>query len=241
VAASAPDPSGLTAGGIEETAAVAAQHLDVGQEVVREPYGLGALEVGVAGCNRVDVLLRLAQQAEAELVDRVDDPPARRQRVEAQVGRDLVVAAARGVQLLARLTDLLGELDLEVHMDVLEGGVEIDRALAELLLDDLQGGDDLVGLLDRDDPLAREHAGVGDGPGDIVRQEAPVERGGRVEACRVGVEPGAETSTTHGGRHNTVGLWRVVSGQALRRRTLTAVVSSKNFKAVSMEVPTDSR
>ena len=45
-----------------------------------------------------------------------------------QVERDLVVAAARGVQALARAADPLCELRLDEHVDVLRAGVEDERA-----------------------------------------------------------------------------------------------------------------
>ncbi len=66
--------------------------------MVREPHRLRALQVRVAGQHRVEVLARALEQHAAQL----REPALRRVRrvaqVEREVGRDLVVAAAPGVQ-----------------------------------------------------------------------------------------------------------------------------------------------
>ncbi len=58
------------------------------------------------------------------LVDSVAD-------VEPEIGRDLVVARTRGVQPSRRGSDQLAEPALDIHVNVLERALEIERALAD--------------------------------------------------------------------------------------------------------------
>ena len=91
------------------------------EQVVAEGDGLGGLQVGEAG-HRVRGVLRGAGgegshdvgDLGVEPVDGVADP-------KAEVGGDLVVATARGVQALAGLADRLRQPRLYVHVDVFEG------------------------------------------------------------------------------------------------------------------------
>ena len=65
-----------------------------------------------------------------QAVDRVAHP-------KAEIGRDLVVAGARGVQPLAGLADQLGEPRLDIHMNVFERLGERERAALDLARDRL--------------------------------------------------------------------------------------------------------
>ncbi len=90
---------------------------------------LAALEVGVAGDDGGGVLLRAVEQG---VLERADD--FRQQAVdlvaavEADVGGDLVVAGAGGVEFRAGRADASGERGLDVHVDVLERGRELEVA-----------------------------------------------------------------------------------------------------------------
>ena len=63
---------------------------------------------------------------------------------EPQVGGDLVVAAAAGVELAADVADAVDERPLDVHVDVFELVAEREVAGGDFLMDLLQAGDDLV-------------------------------------------------------------------------------------------------
>jgi hypothetical protein len=54
---------------------------------------------------------------------------------QAEIGRHLVVAAARRVQPLAGLADALGQPRLDVHVDIFQPGVEDEVAGRDLLSD----------------------------------------------------------------------------------------------------------
>ena len=52
--------------------------------------------------------------------------------IETEIGRDLVVARARGVQPAGGGADQLGQPALDIHMDVFERALEVEAALADL-------------------------------------------------------------------------------------------------------------
>ena len=65
--------------------------------------------------------LQLARARGGHGVDLVADP-------EPQVGRDLVVAAAAGVELAADVADAVDERPLDVHVDVFQLLAELEAA-----------------------------------------------------------------------------------------------------------------
>ncbi len=86
--------------------------------------GLRPLEMGVAGHDGVLVLLRLSAEDRLQLQQLPHDDGDLLPDIHAEVQRHLVVAAAGGVQALARVADPRGEQGLDVHVDVLVVGGE---------------------------------------------------------------------------------------------------------------------
>ena len=66
---------------------------------------------------------------------------------QAQVRRYLVITAAPGVQPAPDVTGYLSDPALDGGVDVLVAGLEHERALGDLLLDDAQGGQQRPGFL----------------------------------------------------------------------------------------------
>lgn len=83
---------------IGETAPVARGHFDVGEQVMPEGDRLGALQVGEAGHDRVEMFQGLARQRLLIVAQRGIKSVDAIADVEAEVGCDLVVARTRGVQ-----------------------------------------------------------------------------------------------------------------------------------------------
>src|SRR5580704_15882815 len=117
VPASAPAPSG-------EAAAVARRHLDIGKKMMAERHRLRRLQMGKTRHDGVSVLERLlgeraliGGERAVDLIDGIAHP-------QPEIGCDLVVARARGVQPPRRRPDQLREPALDIHMDVLEGALE---------------------------------------------------------------------------------------------------------------------
>ena len=113
---------------IGEAAAVAADHLDIGHQMMAEGHRLGDLQMSIAGHHRggfrlgpVDQRLLQLAHCPIEALDRAAHP-------QPQIGRDLIVARTRGVQAPRRRPDQLGEARLDVHVNVLVLGAEAEAA-----------------------------------------------------------------------------------------------------------------
>src|SRR2546425_4100488 len=136
---------------------------------------LRALQVRVPGHHRVDLAARSldegARQVEhrgIELVEAID-------REHAEVERDLVIPASRGVQLSADVTDEVAKATLDDRVNVLDVGRPGERALLDLGADPLERIDDLPRLVRREDPPAPQHPGVSETAPDIVCRDPMVE------------------------------------------------------------------
>ena len=117
---------------IGEAAAVARRHLHIGQQMMAERHRLRRLQMGKARHHRRGVIERLLRQRPligrergVDLVDGVAHP-------EPEVGRDLIVARARGMQAPGGRPDQLGEPAFDVHVDVLQRALEGELAGLDL-------------------------------------------------------------------------------------------------------------
>lgn len=162
---------------IREPGVVAFQHLDVGEEMVREINRLGALEMRVAGDDDGEIFRaegdeRFLQRANflGEQGDLVAQP-------EADVERDLVVARAAGVELRAG-GNALRQFRLEVHVDVLEFRLPPEFSGGDFLADLFEAGADGLQFRRGEHADLGEHGGVRDGADEIVFPEPPVEGNG---------------------------------------------------------------
>ena len=141
--ASAPAPSGMTPQARSTAAkrvAVARGHPEPGEQVVGEVDRLRALQVGVAGQRPVEVALGGLDERRHVGVELRLGAARRLAREERDVGDDLVVARARGVQLAAGAPGDRRQPPLDGHVDVLVVGLERERAVAQLALDLVQAG-----------------------------------------------------------------------------------------------------
>ncbi len=92
--------------------------------MVAERHRLRGLQMGEAG-HRIGGMRGGAVGQRAHQVGKLRiEPVDRVAHPQAEIGRHLVVAAARGVQPLAGLADALGQPRLDVHVDVFERLVE---------------------------------------------------------------------------------------------------------------------
>lgn len=167
------------AAAVGKARAVAAQHLEIRQQMVAEGHRLRHLQVREAGQGCVDVgfgrieqgFLQIAQQA-VDVVDRVAQP-------EPDVGSNLVIARAAGMQALAGIADQRREAFLDVEMDVLVVEVPVEAAGLDL------AGDRGHALFDGgqvgggDDALASQHARMCQRSPDVLAPHAAIKRYGR--------------------------------------------------------------
>ena len=94
-------------------------------------HRLGPLQMGVAGQDHVGVGVAAGDKgplerrpAAVDLVDGLADP-------EPQVGGDLVVAAAGGVEFPARVAEAVHQGPLDVHVDVFQFACETGSGPAQ--------------------------------------------------------------------------------------------------------------
>ncbi len=128
---------------------VAGEHPEVGEQVVAEVDGLSALEVGVPGHRPVPVALREAEDPPHAVAAELDRAQRMSLDDHRDVGRDLVVARAAGVELARERPDLVLEQALDRHVDVLVGLLEFEPTLADPRPDPFEAGVDLPQLLRR--------------------------------------------------------------------------------------------
>ena len=180
---------------------VAAEHLDIGEQVMAEGDRLGRLQMGEArhhhvGASSARVAERPLQAGdlEDERVDRVAHP-------EAEVDRDLVVARTRGVQAPGGRTDDLGEAALDVHMDVFERAREGEGPRLDFALDLVETLGDGLRVRRVDHALFGEHGDMGEGAGDVLGGELAVEADRGVDLLhdfgRADGEPAAPHRVAH--------------------------------------------
>jgi hypothetical protein len=146
--------------------------------MVRQHDRLGALHVRVA--REIYVLgVGLRRPAQDHLHE-VTQPSGHRAAlpadVEAQVERDLVVAAAAGVELCPGRTGQLRHPAFDGRVDVLVEWKERERAGVKLSLDPGERGGHDGPFLFVDQAHPGEHVDVGPGAGQVVCRQPRVER-----------------------------------------------------------------
>ena len=161
--------------GIAEARDVARRHLDIGHQVMAQRHRLRGLQMGEARHHRIGMLLgagqqrvRQAGQRGQHLVDRIAHP-------QAEIGRDLIVAAARGVQAAGNGADRSRQLRLGQHMDVFEGEIFGHAVRGIVRGDRVQPRVNRGGILDRHDALFRQHRDMRLRSGDILTPHPLVE------------------------------------------------------------------
>ena len=180
--------------GVLQAAIVAQQHPGVGHQLVAHRHGLGALQVGVAGHDAAGVLFGLIAQDRHQAEDLVHQAGDFLPQGQADVQRDLVVAAAAGVQALARVADAGGQRLLDKGMDVFGRRVDLQRAAFQVGQNLLQAGQDGVAVLRRNDALLAEHRRMGHAAVDVLAGHALVKANAGVEIVDAGVHRFAETA-----------------------------------------------
>ena len=163
--------------GGDEPVDVARERPAVGQQVVGQQHRLGPLHVGVAG--EVGVAGRLGP-GEQDVLQGDDEPGDVDQLALApqpQVGGDLVVAAARRVQLGAGRSGQLGDAPLDRGVDVLVARDERERVAGQLVLDLVERAEDRASTSSSvEQPGPLQAADVGARAGDVVAPQPAVER-----------------------------------------------------------------
>ena len=163
---------------------VAAQHPEIGKQVVGQVDRLGALQVRVAGHRPPGVGVGELAEPSHQLADQLDRALGTLADVEGDVGRDLIVARAPRVQLAADRAGDLGDPALDRHVDVFVVGLERKAILAEL------EGDLVESRVQGVELAVVEHAGEEQGArvrlrlAHVLRPETPIEPDRRVQPVK---------------------------------------------------------
>ena len=195
------------------------QHVAIGQQMMAEGDRLRPLQVGVAGHDEIIGFLRLGRDHAQQAVEARFQLFAFVQKIEPQVERHLVVAAARGVQPFAAVADPLRQLRFHKGVDILGGPVNCQLAALELQRDLPQRGDDFAAFRFVDDALSAEHRRVRNRAADILLRHPAVERDGRVEIVGLLVQFLLEPSFPKG---------HVMTSRAVLPRLIRFVLSYTN-------------
>ena len=118
---------------VAQAAAVAAEHLDIGQQMMAEGDRLRRLQMGEARHDGRGVFFGAVDQRRLQVAQHRLQPVDRVAHPQPHIERHLVVARARRVQAAAGRADQVGEPRLDVEMDVLELGRELELAALDLV------------------------------------------------------------------------------------------------------------
>ena len=142
--------------------------------MMAERDGLRGLQVRKARHHHVGARERALGERPLQVgdlaVERVDGVA----HPELEIGRDLVVARARGVQAPGRRADQRAEPAFDVHVHVLEGARKFEFAGLDFAFDFVQTLRDGGRVLGADDALRGEHRDMGLGSGYILGAELAV-------------------------------------------------------------------
>ena len=144
-------------------------------------HRLRGLQMREAGHDRAGMLLGAGDQRGQHRFDARDGAPVGGPHPHAEVGRHLVVAAARGVQPPSDRTDDFGQAGLHGHVDVFQVPILGDPVALVLRGDLLQSSIDGARIFGRDDTLPRQHGDMRPAAFDILAPQDLVERNGGVD------------------------------------------------------------
>ena len=164
---------------------VAREHVVVREQVMAEQHRLGTLQMRVPGHDGVDVRLRRLAQRQLQRGDAFAHARDRVLQEHAHVGDDLVVTAARRVELCADCAGLLDEAALDRHVDVFVGNRRHERARIQLAADLVERFDDPVAIARGENAARCEHLRVRRTRAHVVRVQSNVEPDRRCERLRV--------------------------------------------------------
>ena len=179
--------------------AIAFEHLDVGEQMVREINGLRALQMRVAGNEHAGIFFAERDERALQIGDFAEQQSNFIAQPEAHVERDLVVAGAGGVEFGAG-GNAPGQLRLDVHVDVFEFGLPFEFAGGDFRADGVESANDGDAFLFGQHADFVEHVRVGHRAEDVVPPEPPVEGDGFGELRDVGGGTAREASASGNGR-----------------------------------------
>lgn len=117
---------------------VAVEHLDIGEQMVREKHRLRVLQVREAGHDRARMGVGLRDQRPLKMAELRDQGVDFAAQVEPDIERDLVVAAAGRSERARPLRRAFNERALDVHVDVFHRDVVAELPGVDAALDPVE-------------------------------------------------------------------------------------------------------
>ena len=193
-------------GGILHAAQVAQQHPGVSHQLVAKGDRLGTLQMGVTGHNIGRRFFCLVADGQDQFLDLPLQVERCFPQVQADIQRNLVVAAAAGVQPLASIAHAGGQSLLHKGVHILGIGVNLQRAAVQIVQNGLQALVDIVHILLGDDALLAQHSRVYHAAVDILFDHPRIKADGRVKVVHAAVHRFAGTSLPKLGHKKTSGV-----------------------------------
>ena len=165
---------------VGEAQAIALEHLQPCEKMMRENHRLRALQVRVAGNQYVAVGFSHGEERTLGGTQFLADRRAGVLEEQPHVRRDLVVATPGGVEL-GRGRYALRQGLLDVHVHILEPGVPREFARHDVGQHSVEAGVNRIAFRRGDEAHVREHGRVRLASGDVKGREAAVKRDGLAE------------------------------------------------------------
>jgi len=165
---------------------VAGKHFGKRQQIVRQKNRLRLLQMRVAGHDGGDFLFGHADQLLLERIEQADQPVRLVAQVQPNIQRDLIVAAARGMQFCARVSGAPDQLFFNGHVNVFVGGVENKTTLFHIGPDAFQPADDRLRVCAGNDARISQHRRMGNRTFNVMTIQAAVNMKGAGKALHAG-------------------------------------------------------
>ena len=158
------------------------QHKHVSQQMLTKENGLGSLEMGIAWHDRFAIKVDLCQQSFLDLNEGCGHFESLVAEIEVEIGCDLVITTATGMQLARKGADFLGEKAFNVHMDIFISLRELTFALFYFGEESAQSPTYFLTLVETDDFAMAQHGGMSETTQNIVAIEFLVKGDGTCKA-----------------------------------------------------------
>ena len=178
-------------------AAVAVEHLHIGEQMMAEGDRLGRLQMGEAGHDRRGVGLSLAGQRPHQVIDLLGEGIDGIAHIQPEIGRHLVVARARGMQPARRLADDFGQPRLDIHVDVFQRARKREVAAGDFRLNAVQTLTNLRRIGAGDNAAFTKHCGMGLRAGNILGEKAVIEADRGIDLLHDFTRPGGKAPAPH--------------------------------------------
>src|SRR5579884_1048018 len=135
---------------------IAGEHLEISQQIMRPQHRLRAAQMRVAGNDRIRIAAGQIQKRRLQTREFSQQRVYGRAQIQAQIERDLLIAAAAGMNFSGERTGFFAQLANDKGVDVLVArAVEVMRILG-FAGDFIEGGKQPIAFFAGQDALARQ-------------------------------------------------------------------------------------